>query len=123
MDNNTPACQRQSVSRPLSYKEFAETGNKEAILDGPEVNQQVLMNANNSEESRDSSTGEISYADTDDSNELQEVETNATYNSQSSIDEEIQLCNPTQFTTGSATSPHNSDSSALAANQDLAQLS
>ena len=94
MASNTPARQRRSVPRPISYKEFAETRHKQSIPDGSDMDQQALMSENNLEENSDSSTGETNYADT--SNEIQgydglEVETNASGVTQSSVDEEVHI--------------------------------
>ena len=51
---------RRSVAQPQSYKDFSETGHKEAIPEGSHIEQSQLMHQNNSDESRPSTAGETS---------------------------------------------------------------
>ena len=51
---------RQSVTQPQSYKDFSETGHREAIPEGASIEQSQLMHENNLDESRPSTAGETS---------------------------------------------------------------
>ena len=49
---------RRSVAQPVSYKDFAETGHRQSIPENGIVDKMALMEENNSDESRDHTTGE-----------------------------------------------------------------
>ena len=77
---------RRSTAQPSSYKEFNSKGERSTILSGQDLDQQHLMNKNNQEEHRDSSSGENSAHSSSD------IETNATIQSgspHSSTDREV----------------------------------